>query len=48
MLHAKQTKAGGPYPRLRDFFIDIKISDISDKSQKKSDRAVPHPGLSLV
>ena len=21
MLHAKQTKAGGPYPRLRDFFI---------------------------
>ena len=21
MLHNKQTKAGGPYPRLRDFFL---------------------------
>ena len=22
MLHAKQTKAGGPYPRLRDFLVE--------------------------
>ena len=24
MLHAKQTKTGGPYPRLQDFLIEVK------------------------
>ena len=25
MLHAKQTKTGGPYPRLRDFLFEVQV-----------------------
>ena len=44
MLHAKQTKAGGPYPRLRDFFF-LKWNHLSGV---KENTDLPLPGRPSV